>query len=65
MTRHLLIAETDDGGDVVCVWWLPEGNQHPRPMGGRIHPGVVDFAEAEFCGAPEHAIRGWLAQYRA
>jgi hypothetical protein len=65
MTRHLLIAETDDGGDVVCVWWLPEGGRHPRPIGGSMHAGVVDLAAAEFHGAPEPAIRGWIDRQRA
>lgn len=57
----LYVAETDDTGQIACVWYAEPGAKGPRPV--RTPTRHVALVNAAQCyGASAQDIGGWLLQ---
>lgn len=55
------VAETNDDGNVVCVWVDAHGQRSTRPFNPK-RDRFEEAASAEFSGAEPDAIKRWISQ---
>lgn len=65
MANHLagdmLIAETDEEGNVACVWIKPDNAPFPRPIRRRaLKLPIPDLDRYRVAGAPRDDILAWI-----
>lgn len=54
----MLIAETNESGDVTWIWVLKNGEKYPRPFRQRDVGLALD--RFKLAGAPRDAIASWI-----
>ncbi|MEM7075013.1 MAG: hypothetical protein AAGA28_02350 [Pseudomonadota bacterium] len=57
--RRYLIAETDERGEVACVWVSRDDTRETRPV-IRSRAMLADLEEYEVTGASRAAVHAWL-----
>ena len=66
LSKPMLIAETDEFGNVAHVWVQPKPSRVPRAVRVEEIPGHLPIApDVDVIGAPRAAVEAWMLKASA